>query len=245
MNRHDFTVINTFARHTAWLHGFMKLYAGDGVVLFALLLLAGWWIARRSAVSRRVAVALWAGIGTVVAVGVNQPIVNAVKEKRPYVAMPHALLLVHRSADFSFPSDHATMAGAVAAGLLLLSWRLGLLAVLTALLMCFARVYVGAHYPGDVLAGLGVGAATVIVGYFAVVPLLTRVVVWIEDRTPLRPLLTARLESPSRPPSHRPRLGALTLHSPRRDLDDRGVLKTSARSEDAGHLPARSASDRW
>lgn len=192
MNRHAFIDVNNFARHTPWLHGVMTLYAGYGVVLFALLLLAGWWVARRSGAPRAMAVALWAGIGTVVAVGINQPIVNSIREQRPYTAMPHSLLLMQRSTDFSFPSDHATMAGAVAAGLLLLSWRLGLLAVLAALVMCFARVYVGVHYPGDVLAGLAVGAATIVIGYFAVVPLLTRIVVWFEDRTPLRPLLTAR-----------------------------------------------------
>lgn len=191
MNRHDFEVVNDFARRTPWLHGSMKLYAGAGVAIFALLLLAGWWIARGRDSPRAMAVAVWAGLGTVAAVGVNQPIVNAVKEKRPYVAMPHALLLVHRSADFSFPSDHTTMAGAVAAGLLLLSWRLGVLAVLAALLMAFARVYVGAHYPGDVLAGLAVGAAVAVGGYFALVPLLTRAVDRL-GRTPLRPALTAR-----------------------------------------------------
>lgn len=190
MNHHLFRDINDFARDTGWLHGFMKLYAVDGVVIFALLLLAGYWIARRES-PRWMAIALWAAIGTVAAVGINQPIVNAVAEKRPYDTMPHVLVLVHRSADFSFPSDHATMAGAVAAGLLLLSWRLGLIAVLAALLMCFARVYVGAHYPGDVLAGLGVGAVTVVIGYFLLVPVLTKAVVWLEEHTPFRPILTA------------------------------------------------------
>lgn len=192
MNHHDFRVVNDFARETGWLHGFMKFYAGDGVVFFAVLLLVGWWLARRSSMSRRMAIALWAAIGAGAAVALNQPIVNAAQEKRPFVTMPHVLVLVHHAADYGFPSDHATMAGAVAAGLLFVSWRLGLVAVFAALLMCFARVYVGVHYPGDVLAGLGVGAATILVGYFLVVPLLTRLVAWLEDHTPLRPLLTSR-----------------------------------------------------
>lgn len=73
-NRHDFLVVNGWARHTAWLHGFMKLYAGDGVALFALFLVIGWWLARRSDSPRQMATALWAGLGTLAAVGVNQPI---------------------------------------------------------------------------------------------------------------------------------------------------------------------------
>jgi membrane-associated phospholipid phosphatase len=189
-NRHDFLVVNDWARHTGWLHGAMKLYAGDGIALFAVLLIVGWWIARRSNDPRRMASALWAGIGTIVAVGVNQPIVNGVKENRPYVTLHHTLLLVSRSTDYSFPSDHTTMAGAVAAGLLLVAWRLGLLALLAALLIAFARVYVGAHYPGDVLAGLAVGAIVVLIGYLTVVPLLTRLVTHLSD-TRLRPLFAA------------------------------------------------------
>jgi hypothetical protein len=43
-----FPLINEFARDTPWLHPLMIGYADHGIVAFAALLLAGWWIARRS-----------------------------------------------------------------------------------------------------------------------------------------------------------------------------------------------------
>jgi len=51
------------------------------------------------------------------------------------------------------------MVGAVAAGLFFVSRRLGVAATVAALLMAFARVYIAAHDPADVVAGLIVGAA--------------------------------------------------------------------------------------
>jgi len=105
------------------------------------------------------AAALLAPISTVLAVAINQPIIKMVAETRPYVVHPHALVLVSKTSDPSFPSDHAAMAGAVAVGLFLVSWRLGLLATVCAVVMAFARVYVGAHFPQDVLAGLVLGGA--------------------------------------------------------------------------------------
>ena len=188
---HDFRVVNDWARHTGWLHGACAAWAKDGVVLFGLLLVAGWWLARRSGEPRRMAAALWAAAGTLVAVAVNQPIVHDVHEARPYAVLPHVLVLVHRSVDPSFPSDHATMAGAVTAGLLLVDRRLGVGAGLAALLMAFARVYVGVHYPRDVVAGLLLGAAVVAVGALLVVPPLARLVARLSTG-PLAPLLRAR-----------------------------------------------------
>jgi undecaprenyl-diphosphatase len=70
------------------------------------------------------------------------------------------------------------------------AWRLGAVTTLIALIIAFSRVYVGVHYPQDVLAGLGLGAAVVGIGYFAIVPLLTRIAAWL-TRTPLRPLIIA------------------------------------------------------
>src|SRR4051794_31375939 len=174
MDDRIFTAVNAFARTTPWLHGFLLGYATYGVVLFAVLLGWGWWIARQR--GSGMPAALWAPVGVLLAVAVNQPIVVAVGEPRPYTVLPHLLVLATPSADPSFPSDHATMAGAVAAGLLLVDRRLGAVAAAAAVLMGFARVYIAAHYPQDVLAGFALGALVTLVGYMLVRRLLTLLV---------------------------------------------------------------------
>ena len=83
--------------------------------------------------------AIWAGAAAVIALIVNQPIADAIGRARPFAAHRGVLVLVDKSTDPGFLSDHAVMAGAVAVGLV------------------FARIYVGAHYPGDVAAGLAFG----------------------------------------------------------------------------------------
>ena len=58
----------------------------------------------------------------------------------------------------SFPSDHAMLWSAVAAGIFVV-WRLvGLLALLyTAIFICLPRAYLGYHFPTDLLAGVAIG----------------------------------------------------------------------------------------
>ena len=57
---------------------------------------------------------VWAALATLVAAGVNQPIVSAVAGKRPYVSIPDTPLLVSRSADYGFLPNHAVRASATA-----------------------------------------------------------------------------------------------------------------------------------
>ena len=185
-----FRAVNRVAGATPWLHTPARLFAEYGVVVFAALLLASWVLARRNGDLRRVAATLWAPVGVLVALGLNQLVIAAVAEPRPFAVLPHALVLVHRSTDPAFPSDHATMAGAVAAGVLLVHRRLGLVAAALAVLMAATRVYVGAHWPLDVVAGLAFGAVVTVASYAVVRPVVTALVRALA-RTPLRPLLAA------------------------------------------------------
>lgn len=192
-----FLAINRFARATPWLHPILAGYATFGVVLFAGLLGLGWWRARQQ--GRAMTAALWAPLGVLAAVAVNQPLVAAFAEPRPYTHLTGVLVLVARSTDPSFPSDHATMAGAAAAGLWRVERRLGLCTAAAAVVMGFARVYVGAHYPRDVIAGLALGVLISLVGYRIAAPLLRRVLAWIQ-RTRLRPLVEHKPVGPASRP---------------------------------------------
>ena len=183
-----FRWINRLANRTGWAHGFFTGYAKYGIVLFGALLIVSYLDSRHHDNLRGIAGSVWAAGAALVAVGIGQFVGNAVARPRPYTSMAGVHLLVDKTTDFSLPSDHATAVGAVAVGLLLANRRWGIVAAILAVLMAFTRVYVGAHYPGDVLAGLALGGGVAFAGAVVVVPQLTRLAE-ILSRTPLRVLL--------------------------------------------------------
>jgi len=200
--------VNGFARHTGWLHGAVLGYATYGLVLFAALLLAGLWL-RRTGNDRALAAAGWACLATLIAVGLNQPLVSGIAEDRPYTIHPGLLVLATRSSDFSFPSDHAVMAGAAAAGLWLVSRILGAVATVAALVMAFSRIYIAAHYPWDVVAGLVFGALVALVGWALLRMPLTAVTGWLRRRPGVRQVFPA--PAAEQVPAHGPSAPGATV----------------------------------
>jgi membrane-associated phospholipid phosphatase len=179
-----FRAMNRLADRTTWAHGAVVAYAKVGIAAFAVVLVLGWWGARGRGDLDQMAGVLWAGAGAIAAVGLNQVVGGIVDRARPYATLSGTHVLVSRTSDFSFPSDHAVAAGAVAAGLVLAHRRLGAVAIVAAVVMAAARVYVGAHYPGDVMAGLLLGAVVVWLGGGAGIRPI-RALVGVVDRTRL------------------------------------------------------------
>jgi undecaprenyl-diphosphatase len=84
-----------------------------------------------------------------------------VQRDRPPLSQPVPEPLLESPSTYSFPSGHATVSFACATVLALAVPRIRVPLFVLAALISFSRVYVGVHYPFDVLAGavLGVGIA--------------------------------------------------------------------------------------
>ncbi|MEW2435701.1 phosphatase PAP2 family protein [Streptomyces caniferus] len=172
------------------LNTLITYWTDYGLALFAVLMLLGWWRARHGA-SRTMALALAAPVVVVTAFLADDLVKTFFDEQRPCRTL-HAVTLeaCPGPGDWSFPSNHATIAAAAAVALLLCDRRLGRIAVPAALLMAASRVWVGAHYPHDVAAGLAAGS--LVAG--ALTPLARRAAPAVDRirASRLRPLVAAR-----------------------------------------------------
>jgi len=183
--------VNGLTEHTTWAHGFMEFTGEYGTLaVLALLGLFAWWRAR-SRPDHTVAVAglVWAPLAGLVAELANAPLRNWVDRPRPFLSHEGLHVLVEGKTDPSFASDHALLTMALAVGILMVDRRLGVVAVVVAVFTGVSRLYVGVHYPTDVLAGFALGAFVALVGSMFVPRALEPLVRMIE-RGPLRPLVT-------------------------------------------------------
>lgn len=79
---------------------------------------------------------------------------NIVARPRPFAEIEALIPLIAKPTDFSFPSGHTTASFAVALVMFrMLPKKIGIPAVVLAALVAFSRLYLGVHYPTDVLVG--------------------------------------------------------------------------------------------
>lgn len=131
-------------------------------VAIILLFILGGWTGKKAAVV--IAISMLALI----------PIGELAKDMvaRPRPAIPQVDFLIPADKEFSFPSGHALIVSAGAAVALMLfrntpkQFIVSIILTIEAAFVCLSRVYVGGHYPLDVIGGilLGVGVSLIFIG---------------------------------------------------------------------------------
>ena len=185
----------------------------------------------------------------VATVGVTSLFTNQVAKRlrrrpRPIIAsVPLARRSAHLPTSNSFPSGHSASAAAFATAVALESPPMGLALGALAGLVGLSRVATGAHYPGDVVIGLGIGAAVAVIGGRLVPP--------IQSPTTLQLPAPLRMEPTPRPdgrgvvvvanPNSGSGTGARVLPQIRRDLPEATIIEVDG-SDDMAEVLREAAS---
>ena len=174
--------------------------------IFALVAVAAatWFFARPGGSMRSKLAAVSAGSAAVLALLANAVLGHLWYHARPFADHPkQTVLLVHHAADNSFPSDHASVAFAVAFAVLMFHRRLGIALVAVAVGVGLDRIFVGVHYPVDVgasvLVALGAALAATVPGR-PYIERVARLLSRVSD-----PVVLAVTRWTGRARSHRPR----------------------------------------
>lgn len=178
MNEAILDAINEQAGKSPVVDAVARFLANEGIfVLAGILVLVGLFELRRNP-ARALQIASAAVVALLTTGGLILVTGHFIVEQRPFTHDSDTVLLIKHAADSSFPSDHAAVSAAAAA-VGMLAWpRLSVWLASLVVVTGAARVFVGVHYPGDVVGGWVGGAAAAMLAW-----VLTR---WAWEYLPAR-----------------------------------------------------------
>lgn len=153
-----------------WIQEYMRSEFLTPIFLFITKLgnKGGIWLAASAVMlffrpSRRAGLLSLAALFSVYVID-NVILKNLIARTRPYEVVAGLQLLTEKQADFSFPSGHTGSSFASAVTLYReLPKKFGIWAVVLACFIGFSRLYLGVHYPSDVIGGALIGSLIAVV----------------------------------------------------------------------------------
>ncbi|MFC5464975.1 phosphatase PAP2 family protein [Lederbergia graminis] len=145
-----FHFVNDIAGKSTILDNIMILFSRFGIFAFILSIIIFLFIKNKRSIASY-------GIFSIVfALLTSRALKYLIDRDRPFV-VEDVNLLFEKSASPSFPSDQATICGVFIACFWMLSPKWRWLTLILGLLVAISRIFVGHHYPSDVLSGLIIG----------------------------------------------------------------------------------------
>jgi len=163
IDRNIFLFINHLP-HNPFLNYFFAFLAGisyGGFIWFAIAVTVFVWEEIKD--KKSLFAQVLAGLLTFILVELL--LKNIFGRLRPEFSIPSTIVILDFTNSLSFPSGHAAMAFAGAYILSRKHRKWGLLYYVLAFLISFSRIYLGKHYPSDVVAGMMIGT---LIGYISV-----------------------------------------------------------------------------
>ncbi|NRD79927.1 undecaprenyl-diphosphatase [Bacillus sp. BRMEA1] len=162
----------------------MVFVSKNALIIYALGLLLMWFLGKEKLKNTVVFAAITGAIGLFI----NLILGHIYYEPRPFVTH-HVQLLIQHARDSSFPSDHTTGAFSLALAVLIRHRKIGVGMLILAVLTGFSRIYVGHHYPFDVLESIIVAllTSTFVYKFSSVFEPIGRIIITIYNRIPLVP----------------------------------------------------------
>jgi undecaprenyl-diphosphatase len=159
-------IINGWAGRWPLLDGLMRLLVNDYglTTVMALGLIALWFEGRDRHIRRRNQQAVLMAVCALIAANILLKLCNLVYYRPRPFEVGSVTLLFYRPTDSSFPSNVAAVGSSLAVSVWGTDRRAGFGFAVMAVLLGFARIFCGVHYPADVLSGglMGGGIACVL-----------------------------------------------------------------------------------
>lgn len=169
--------INDFVAAHPWLGEGFRVVEVVSIPLFVIAILTLWFFARPRSAARTWKFATASGLlAAAVALGIDRVVTEFWVRPRPFTVDGDGRVFGAHANDASFPSDHSAASFAIAFAVLAYNRVAGWLFVSAAALVAIGRVLVGVHYPGDVIAGIAVGAVAGLVAVRLLRPLVHGIV---------------------------------------------------------------------